>query len=56
MKQAAAAARSKGGPAAEVDDKRLRRALRQRLKTEGIRRVSIADNVATYRKDAVVSA
>lgn len=57
VKQAAAATRGKGGAAAELDDKRLRRALKQRLKKEGgLGRVTVVDNVATYSKVAVASA
>lgn len=56
-KQATAAARAKGGPASEMDKKQLRRILQQRLKEGGLRRVAIADNVASYSsKDVAATA
>lgn len=51
VKQAAAAVlTARGEGASSPDDQQLRRALKQRLKKEGLRRVTVEDKVAVYSK------
>lgn len=53
VKQAAAAVLvARGEGASSPSDQQLRRALKQRLKKEGLRRVTVEDRVAVYSRVA----
>lgn len=41
-----------GGDSSSPDDQQLRRALKQRLKKAGLRRVTVEDKIAVYSKDS----
>lgn len=48
VKQTVAATREKGGAAADMDEKTLKRALRQRLKEGTLKNVTVTNDVAIY--------
>lgn len=49
VKRAVTTAREQGGVATGMDDKELRRALKRRL-LNGLRRVTVVDEIATYTR------